>query len=132
MEIRLHSDLAEFAALTERLFAADPVAHMVALTVLAQRLGPLGADDVGTLLTVHDGADVVGAVFRTPPRPLSVSALSEQAAGPAARVLLGRDPGLEQVTGPSSRAEAFAAAWCAATGAGHAPGGRSGCSGSAS
>jgi RimJ/RimL family protein N-acetyltransferase len=117
MEIRLHSDLSEFAALTEPLYAADPVAHTVAVTVLAQRLGPLGADDVGTLLTVHCGAEVVGAALRTPPWPLVVSALPEEAAGAAARALLEHDPELGKVFGPSARAAAFAAAWCAATGA---------------
>ncbi|MGI8815400.1 MAG: GNAT family N-acetyltransferase [Pseudonocardia sp.] len=117
MEIRLHSDLTEFAALTEGLYGADPVTHTVALTLVAQRLGPMGADDVGTLLTVHDGAAVIGAALRTPPHPLVVSALPESAASAAARALLGHDPELNLVGGPCPRPEAFAGAWCAATGA---------------
>jgi GNAT superfamily N-acetyltransferase len=117
MEIRLHRELAEFAALTNVLYAADPVTHTVALTVLAQRLGALGPADVGTLLTVHEGAAVVGAALRTPPWPLAVSGLPEGAAEPAVGVLLAHDRGLDLVGGPSPRAEAFADAWCAATGA---------------
>lgn len=117
MEIRLHRELAEFAGLTERLYGADPVTHTIALTVLAQRLGPMGAADVRTLLTAHDTAGVVGAALRTRPWPLVVSALPQAAAGAAVAVLLEHDPELRQVGGPRPRAEAFADAWCESTGA---------------
>jgi RimJ/RimL family protein N-acetyltransferase len=111
MEIRLHDDPAEFAALARPLYAADPVMHTVALTVLAL------PHEYSALLTVHAHGAVLGAAFRDPPWPLVVSGLPEVAAGRAADALVDADPGLDAVVGPRPRAEAFAAAWCAATGA---------------
>ncbi len=118
MELRLHSDLAEFARLTGALYGADPVTHTVAITITDQRLtGTVPAEDVRTLLTVHAGPSVVGAALRIHPWPLLVSGLPVAATGLAAIALAGHDPELGQVFGPREPAEAFAAAWCAATGA---------------
>lgn len=118
MELRLHSDLAEFVRLTGPLYGADPVTHTVAITVTSQRLtGTVPADDVRTLLTVHSGPSVVGAALRTHPWPLLVSGLPVAAATLAAAALTGHDPELDKVFGPRERAEAFAGAWCAATAA---------------
>lgn len=111
MEIRLHRELATFLAVAGPLYRADPIAHTVELTVLEQPLG------FHTLLTVHRAGAVVGAALRTPPFPVAVSGLPESAAGPAAEALVRHDRGLDQVFGPRARAEAFARAWCAATGA---------------
>lgn len=111
MEIRLHDDPVEFAALARPLYATDPVTHTVALTVLMQ------PSEYCTLLTARSQNGMVGAAFRNPQRPLAASGLPEVAAEPAAIALLEADPGLPGVTGPRPRAEAFADAWCAATGA---------------
>lgn len=110
MEVRLHRERDGFAALAEPLYSADPVAHTVALTVLAQPMS------FRALLTVHDAGAVVGAAFRNPARPLAVSGLPEPAAAGAAAALLEHDHGLHEVAGPRARAEAFAGAWCTATG----------------
>ncbi|MGH3697833.1 MAG: GNAT family N-acetyltransferase [Pseudonocardiaceae bacterium] len=118
MELRLHSDLAGFARLTGALYGADPVTHTVAITVTHQLLdGTVPVEDVRALLTVHAGASVAGAALRTHPWPLLVSGLPVPAAELAAATLAGHDPELDKVFGPRDPAEAFAVAWCAATGA---------------
>lgn len=111
MEVRLHDDPEAFAALARPLYAADPVLHTVALTVLAQ------PPDYRTLLTAHGHGVVLGAAFRNPGRGLGVSGLPETVAGPAAVALAEADPELAAVVGPRPRAEAFADAWCRVTGA---------------
>jgi GNAT superfamily N-acetyltransferase len=117
MELRLHSDLAEFAALTEAFYGADPVTHTVALTVTAQRLtGEAPPSDVRALLTLYDGDSLVGAALRTGDYPMAVSGLPAEAAASAVDVLTDHDPELFGVIGPRPRAEAFATAWCAAHG----------------
>jgi GNAT superfamily N-acetyltransferase len=117
MELRLHEDLAEFAALTEAFYGADPVTHTVALTLTAQRLtGEAPRSDVRTLLTVHDGGQLVGAALRTHDRPLGVSGLPPHTAAATVERLSAHDPELAGVVGPRPEAEAFAGAWCTAHG----------------
>ncbi|MDQ3152150.1 MAG: GNAT family N-acetyltransferase [Actinomycetota bacterium] len=109
---RLLDDLAEFAALTRLLLAADPVAHTVALTVIeyALRVPP----SVPPVLVAVDGA---AAALCTPPRGLITSALPPEWSPAVADVLADAHPGLPEVTGPRDRAEAFVLAWSDLTGA---------------
>ncbi len=112
MRARLLDDVAEFAALTRPLLAADPVAHTVALTVIeyALRVPPT----VPPVLVTADGA---AAALCTPPRGLITSALPPAWSPAVAGVLADAHPGLPEATGPRDRAEAFALAWSDLTGA---------------
>ncbi len=116
MKVRAHDDPDEFAALAGPLYAADPVTHTLAITVLTRFLHDPAFELV--MLTVHEGDEPAGAVFRTAPRPLVVSGLPAAAATAAAEVLAAIDPELPGVTGPRAEAEAFARAWTEVTGAG--------------
>lgn len=111
MRARLLDDLAEFAVLTRPLFAADPVAHTVALTVVEYRLR--APPDVAPVLVVVDGpTGVAAAALCTPPRGVIASGLSPQWCAAVADVLAVAHPTLPEVGGPRDRAEAFAVAWC--------------------
>jgi GNAT superfamily N-acetyltransferase len=114
VEVRLHDDVEEFAALARPLLHADPVRNTLALTVL-ERLRR-GDEDGGWLISVHAGGVLRGVALQNPDRPLVVSALPVECAAPvdAALAAAGRDP--TGVTGPTARAEAFAAARAARTG----------------
>ncbi len=115
MDIRVHDDVGAFAALAGPLLDADPLRHNVALTVL-DTLCRVG-EPAAALLTVHEAGEVVGAALRTPSRSVVVSAVPPSYAGSVAAVLAEADPGLPGVTGPTTEAEAFAAAHAARTGA---------------
>ena len=117
MEIRLHDDIAAFAALTAPLFNADPVRHTVVITVLAGRLRPDGPDDLVTMLTVHDGGGLRGAALRVRHWSLITSALPPDSAPAVAELLAGSDEPPVGVVGPTANAEAFAVAWFERTGA---------------
>ncbi len=109
-------DLVEFAALTRPLFAADPVAHTIALTAVEYRL--LAPPDVAPVLVVVDGpAGVAAAALCTPPRGVLTSALPPQWCAAVADVLAVAHPALPEVGGPRDRAEAFALVWSDRTGA---------------
>ncbi|MPZ67210.1 MAG: hypothetical protein GEU83_17470 [Pseudonocardiaceae bacterium] len=68
MDAALHTDLAEFAALTRPLLEADPVRHTVALTVIATRLRVEHTGDEPPVLAVRPRfgrAGRRGAVYPT-------------------------------------------------------------------
>jgi predicted GNAT family acetyltransferase len=115
MDARVHEDRAGFAAMAGELFAADPVQHTVPITVIASVLHQPETDPV--MITVHRGGELYAAAFRTPPWPLIVSGLPEDAARAVADALVPVDPELPGVTGPRERAEAFGRAWAETTGA---------------
>jgi predicted GNAT family acetyltransferase len=111
MELRRHQDIAVFAELAAPLLHADPLRHTGMLTVLdgSARADPVWR--VATMITLHEGGLVRGAVLRTEARPLLASALPPAAAGAVAEVLAEHDPGIPGVVGPREPVEAFAAAW---------------------
>jgi GNAT superfamily N-acetyltransferase len=113
----VHDELADYWAATKSYYAADPVRHTVALTVIVRGLkhpDPTAPPEV--LLTAHDGPDLVGAALRMPPYPLIVGAIPVDLADDFADVLLGISPRLDGVNGDRETAEAFAAAWSQRTG----------------
>jgi len=114
VEVRLHDDVEEFAALARPLLHADPVRNTLAVTVLDRLRGEAGVG--ADLISVRAGGVVLGVALRSPDRPLVVSALPEPCAAPvdAALAAAGRHP--TGLTGPTARAEAFAAARTARTG----------------
>jgi len=111
MEVRLHNGVEEFRALAEPLYRRDPVLHTVELTLL--RAGGLPSDTL--LLTVWDGAVVVGAALATPPYPLLSTGLGG-GIDCAASALARARPELGGVRGIGTTAAAFAHAWRAHTG----------------
>ncbi|MCS7484469.1 GNAT family N-acetyltransferase [Umezawaea endophytica] len=113
----VHDELADFWAVTKAFYAADPVRHTVALTVIARRLANPSPDEPKEILvTAHDGPDLVGAAVRTPPWPLIASAIPVDLAADFVDFLLGIAPDLNGVSGERESADAFAAAWCDRTG----------------
>jgi GNAT superfamily N-acetyltransferase len=115
MDVRVHDDPTTFEAATRELYAADPVRHTLAVTVIATSLHLPATTPV--MLTVHRDGELSGAVFRTPPWPLVVSGLPPAVAPAVAGVLADADPDVPGVTGPRQSAEGFARAWADHTGA---------------
>lgn len=118
VDVALHQDLDEFAALARPMLAADPVRHTVTLTVLAL-LSQVPEVSAGppVLLTVRCGAGLAGVAVCTPPRELLVSGLRAKCAAAAAEALAAGYPNLSGAQGPREEAAAFAERWSACTGA---------------
>ncbi|HEX3780202.1 MAG TPA: GNAT family N-acetyltransferase [Pseudonocardiaceae bacterium] len=125
MRVVSHDDVHEFWRLAGPLYSADPVRHTAAVSVLARlRRGTGFSDHPPQLLTVHDdesgsGGSIIGAVYRTPPYPLGVSALPVEAAGAVAEFLRAEHLQPGGASGDRARVEAFAAAWRRVAGVGH-------------
>ncbi|MGH3779693.1 MAG: GNAT family N-acetyltransferase [Pseudonocardiaceae bacterium] len=118
MDVRLHHGLAEFAALTRPLLAADPVHHSIALTVLALLLRvPEGDEGPPVLVSARREGVLVAAALCTPPREMLVSGVPALCAGAVIEVLAPRHSHLSGAVGPRSETEAFAQSWSARTGA---------------
>lgn len=118
MEVRAHHDVREFWELSRPVFAADPVRHTQALTVVRRVAeAPLPDAEAPTLLTLWSGTGIVGAAFRSPPWPLIVSAVPEEGFRAVADWLVDFDPALPRATGPRDVAEGFAEVWAKLTGA---------------
>lgn len=118
VKARLHDDLNEFVALTRLLFAADPIRHSIALTVLALLVRvPEASHGPPVLLTVSRGNALAAAVVCTPPREVIVSGLAADCAGAAAEVLADKYPNSAGAVGPRPETEMFAKRWSACTGA---------------
>jgi RimJ/RimL family protein N-acetyltransferase len=115
MEIVAHGDAAAFASLALPLLEADPLRHTIAMTVVR---GILLGDGAASMITLHEGADVVGALVRSPDRAALVSGVPAVHAVAVDRALAELDPAMPGVSGPLPEAEAFAAAHTARTGAG--------------
>ena len=114
MDVRVHDDPAAFDAATRDLYAADPVRHTLAITVIARNLYDPAIAPV--MLTVHRDGELYGAAFRSPPWPVVVSGLPVDTAPAAVEVLAELDPDAPGVTGPRELAEGFARAWADHTG----------------
>jgi GNAT superfamily N-acetyltransferase len=115
MEVVPHTDVREFARLAHPLFAADPVRHTIALTVI-QGIRHAATVPV-TMLTLHEDDAVVGALLRTVERPALVSGVPIRCAGIVVDTLASLDPEVEGAQGPAENTEAVAQAWQARTGA---------------
>jgi GNAT superfamily N-acetyltransferase len=121
MKVVPHEDVHEFWRLAGPLYTEDPVRHTVAISVLGRLRRGIGfTGERPQLLTVHEDDAVIGAVFRTPPFPLGVSALPVEAAPTVAGFMYGEHLRPGSASGERARVEAFAAAWRAVAGVGHA------------
>jgi predicted GNAT family acetyltransferase len=117
MDVRVHHDPSEYWALVRPLFAADPMRHTHGLSVIRRLVeAPDPGDEPPLLLSIWDRSELAGAVFRTAPWPVGVSALPGAADQAAASTLLEVDPELPAVSGPREAAERFAGVWSALTG----------------
>jgi predicted GNAT family acetyltransferase len=117
VDVRVHHDPSEYWALVRPLFAADPMRHTHGLSVVRRLVEAADPDDEPpVLLSIWDGSELAGAVFRTAPWPVGVSALPGAADQVAASTLLEVDPELPAVSGPRETAERFAGVWSALTG----------------
>ena len=109
MDAVVHATLDSFDAVTHDRLAADPVRNTVALTSL-HRIRSLPGEDFPTLITFHEGDEVVGSLVRTPPWPFQTADLPLTAVELAVQVAAKIDPDAPGVTGPRDRSEAFATA----------------------
>lgn len=114
MRLRFHCDVEDFASSAGPWYARRPMVHTIELSLLRDGMP---SDETPMLLTVWEGAELVGAAIRTPPLPLLCGGLSVVPADEVAADLLGAGHPLPGVRGPRETAETFARAWCAATGA---------------
>ncbi len=108
MEVVVHEDAAEFAALAGPFYARDPDRHTIALTVLdgMVRHGRAAA----ALVTVRTDGEVVGALVCSPRRPPIVSGVAPEHAAAVVDALAGAGFRATGARGPTAVAEAFAAA----------------------
>ncbi len=120
MDVRRYQDPDEFRAAVSGLLGTDPVRHTLALTVMNRFLTgePRPRPLEPVMISLHDHGELVGAALRTPPWPLIVSAVPLDGMHVLAEALAEIDPALSGVNGPRDRAEPFAEAWAATTGAG--------------
>ena len=116
-----HTELAKFWRLAEPVYISDPLRHTIALTVLRKRMAAPdpGAEPPLLVTFDHDGV-TVGAAFATPPWPVGVSGVPDEAMPELVRLLHDIDYQVTGVSAPLDRADAFADAWLAtAEGAKH-------------
>jgi predicted GNAT family acetyltransferase len=112
VDVHLHSSVDEFREIAEPLYARDPIANTIELTLLAAGVFP----DDSLLLTVWNDGAAVGAALQTPPYPLACNAIPVETMNAVATELIAARPDLIGVRGERSSAVAFAAAWQAITG----------------
>lgn len=113
-------DLEQYRAEVGDFLRADPGENTVLISV-AETLRERGVDAYGGGARFgwwrsDDGA-IQGAFQHTPPLPVLMSAMPEQAAGELAAMLADQNVSLSGVTGSQETAEAFANTWRSRTGA---------------
>jgi predicted GNAT family acetyltransferase len=115
---RLTSDVEEYAERTWDLLTASPAEHTISLTVLETvRRGRRWSDEPMLFGWFEDGAEVRGAVFRTPPFHLLLGVVPEDAAAELVATLRAAGVSVPGVNGRDTDVERFTQAWTAATGA---------------
>src|SRR3954453_1718112 len=102
MEVVAHADAGEFARLARPLLEPDPVRHTSVLRVLHGALR--GAFFPVTMLTLHEGDAVVGALLRTDGRPALVSGVPTRCAAAVVDALPAHDPEPGRARGPPAAA----------------------------
>jgi GNAT superfamily N-acetyltransferase len=117
VDVVLHPDLAGFLELVEPFYAADPVAHTLALTVLdgLRRGQGFGVGDP-LLFSIHEDGELRGAALRTPPWPLQVHGVPAGAVPALVDAVAVADPDLPGVIGPHPAVHLFADVWSAVRG----------------
>jgi GNAT superfamily N-acetyltransferase len=121
MTWNLTDDLVAYRAAAWSFLAAEPERYSVLLTVLSTliRIGPGAYGKQGPLLGwwPADG-QVRAAVLQTPPRPMLITTLADDAAEQLAAALASQGTALPGVNGTEQDAGAFASAWQRQTGVG--------------
>ena len=112
MRVYRHTDAQAFLECSRSwLLQAEPENNLMLGIARRSADGRLGFDSEEYWATIHDGPEIVGTSFRTPPYHLAVSGLP-----PSAIALLANDVGevysdLSGVVGPATVAEPFARYW---------------------
>jgi len=112
MGVRRHRSVDDFRATAGPFYARDPVTHTVELTLL--QTGRIPDDSV--MLTIWDGAELLGTALQTPPFHLISTAIPVAAMSAVVDEVVRMRPDLGGVRGPREHTAAFADAWRAATG----------------
>jgi RimJ/RimL family protein N-acetyltransferase len=117
MDVRHYRDPRDFMALAEPFYGKDTLRHTVALTVMARFL-TMERDHEPAMATLHDGGDLAGVAFRTPPWPIITSGLPTDPT--VLETFLTRwldvDPELPGASGPRENVDAVGEAWVRVTG----------------
>jgi predicted GNAT family acetyltransferase len=114
---RLTSEVEEYAERTWDLLTASPAEHTIPLTVLETvRAGRRWSDEPMLFGWFEDGAEVRGAVFRTPPFELLLAVVPEEATTELVAALRAAGASVPGAHGDVMSVERFAEAWTAATG----------------
>jgi GNAT superfamily N-acetyltransferase len=117
MDVQHHQDPRTFMAIAEPFYRKDTLWHTLALTVMARFLTVKRAYEP-VMATLHEGGDVIGVAFRTPPWPIVSSGLPTDPA--LLETFLTRwleiDPELPGASGPRENVEALGDAWGRVTG----------------
>lgn len=118
MGLRVTGDAVEFREWAFPFLARDPVLNTVILTNVVRLAGDRepSESDNAVFVAVEDDGDIVGAVMRTPGRPVYLGALDPAFASDAADVYAEHVPDLAGVTGIPAAATAFARRWNAVHG----------------
>lgn len=118
MVTRFHPDPARFLASAESFLRADPFSANVIAVVAARVIATGEAARLGRVwATIHDTHEnVVGLGMHTPPHPLFVSRMPQEAATALANAVADNGQDLSGVNGASESTTAFAEAWSARTG----------------
>jgi GNAT superfamily N-acetyltransferase len=116
----LTEDLAEYIATAGEFLRSRPVQHTIQLTVV-ESLRARGLATFGQPAPLFGwwrapGGEIAAALLHTPPYPVLLTPLPEEAVQPLAKALLARGRPLPGVNAEQATAAAFAAAWSALTG----------------
>ncbi|MGH8878387.1 MAG: GNAT family N-acetyltransferase [Stackebrandtia sp.] len=110
-------DIGEFATAMRPWLDAGPPSNQVVSTILDQRVSGVVAAEPGALwIKVLDGADLVGAVIRTPPRGLLLTAMPDAAVAAVVEAMGGILPNAPSANGPKQTSDRFSALWSVRTG----------------
>lgn len=117
MKVTWHDTVTDFWQEAGPLLAADPVRNTVPLSLVGRMLrGVRQSDATPIFLTVHDGAELIGAVLRTPPHPMVVGNLPPSAAAAVVDEIVAKGIELPGANGIKEPVEAFGRAWAERTG----------------
>jgi uncharacterized protein len=118
MRLVIDSDLAGFIAAVRPWLSGDPVRNNVIMTVLQSRADGVEPVEDGIFLgrLVTDAGELVGVAVRTPPHPMLVSAMPQDARDVLAGYLIERAPQVTALNGTVESARPIATAVAAARG----------------
>ncbi|MFC0548392.1 GNAT family N-acetyltransferase [Kutzneria chonburiensis] len=117
-ETRFYDDVADFWAVAQDLYEAEPAKHTTALSVIHALVDAPQPDAAPPVfVTLHDDTtgSLLGAALRTPPWPMALSGIRPDGVSLLTKELLAAHPELDSVMGPRDVVDAFAPTWAAAT-----------------